>query len=145
MDHLMSARRPDLVLTKKKKKKKKKKRRKKLKRTCRIVDFAVPADHSVKLKESEKRDKCLDLEKTVEYENGGDTNCDWCTRYIHQRIGTMTGGLGNKRTSGDHPNYSIIVISQNTEKSPGDLRRLAVTQTLVRNHRLTVVWKTLKK
>ena len=31
--------------------------------------------------------------------------------------------------SRDHPNYSIIEISQNTEKSPGDLRRLVVTQT----------------
>ena len=30
---------------------------------------------------------------------------------------------------GDHPNYSIVDNSQNTEKSPGDLRRLAVTQT----------------
>ena len=30
------------------------------KRTCRIVDFAVLAYHSVKLKESEKKDKYLD-------------------------------------------------------------------------------------
>ena len=35
-------------------------------------------------------------------------------------------------------------ISQNTEKSPGDLRRLVVTQTPVKNHQLTLVWKTLK-
>ena len=28
---------------------------------------------------------------------------------------------------GDHPNYSIIENGQNTEKSPGHLRRLAVT------------------
>ena len=28
---------------------------------CKIVDFAVPADHRVKLKESEKKDKYLDL------------------------------------------------------------------------------------
>ena len=31
------------------------------KRTCKIVDFAVPADHKIKLKESEKKDKYLDL------------------------------------------------------------------------------------
>ena len=31
------------------------------KRTCRIVDFAVLADHRVKLKESEKKDKYLDF------------------------------------------------------------------------------------
>ena len=51
-DHLIPARRPDLVINNKKKKKKK---------TCRLVDFAVPADHRVKIKESEKEDKYLDL------------------------------------------------------------------------------------
>ena len=40
-DHLISARRPDLIIINKKK------------RTCKIVDFAVPADHRMKLKESE--------------------------------------------------------------------------------------------
>ena len=38
------------------------------------------------------------------------------------------------RTSGDPPNYSIIKIGQNCEKSPRDLRSLAVIQTPVRNH-----------
>ena len=54
-------------------------------------------------------------------------------------IGKRTGGLGNKRSNGDHPNYSIVEIGQNTEKCPGDLGRVAVTQTPVRNHRLTLV------
>ena len=43
--------------------------------------------------------------------------------------------LERERTSGDHPNCSIIKIGQNTEKSPGDLRRLAVTQTPVNTFR----------
>ena len=55
-DQLISARRPDLVLVNKKKKKKKKEK----KRTW-IVDFAVLAEHWVKLKESEKREKNHDL------------------------------------------------------------------------------------
>ena len=38
----------------------------------------------------------------------------------HQRIGARTGRHRNKRTSGDHPNNSIIEIDQNTEKSPGE-------------------------
>ena len=46
----------------------------------------------------------------------------------HQRISTRTVGLGNKRTSGDYPNYCIDVIGQNTKKSPEDLRKLTVTQ-----------------
>ena len=32
-------------------------------------------------------------------------------------------------TGGDYPNYCIIKIGQNTEKSPGDFKRLAITQT----------------
>ena len=48
-DHLISARRPDLMIVNKKR------------RTCRIVDFAIPADHRLKLKETEKRNKYLDL------------------------------------------------------------------------------------
>ena len=75
----------------------------------------------------------------MEHENDGDTNCNWCSRYSHQKISRRTGGLGSKRTSGDHPNNSIIKIGQNTEKSPRDLRRLAVTQSPVRNQQLTLM------
>ena len=50
-----------------------------------------------------------------------------------------TEGVGSWRTSGDHPNYSIIENGQNTEKSPGDLRRLAVTQTPVKDYQLTLI------
>ena len=57
----------------------------------------------------------------------------------HQRIGLRTGELGNKRTSEDHPNNSIIKISQNTKKSFGDLRIFAVAQNPVRSHQLTLV------
>ena len=35
--------------------------------------------------------------------------------------------------SGDRPNYYIIENGQNSEKSPGDLRRLAVIQTPVKD------------
>ena len=63
----------------------------------------------------------------MEHESDSYTNCDWCFQYSNYRINKGTGGLGNWRTSGDHPNYSIILNDQNTEKCPGDLRRLAVT------------------
>ena len=55
-DHLISARRPDLIIINKKKKKK---------RIWKIVDFAVPADHRIKLKECEKKDKYLDLAREL--------------------------------------------------------------------------------
>ena len=70
----------------------------------------------------------------MEHESGGDTNCNWCTRYSHQRIGTGFGGLGNKKTIRVHPNYSIAKNDQNTGKSPGDLRRLVVIHTLQEDH-----------
>ena len=41
--------------------------------------------------------------------------------------------------SGDHPNYSIVENGQNTEKSPGESRRLAVTQTPVKDHQITLM------
>ena len=44
-----------------------------------------------------------------------------------------------KRTSRDHPNHSIVKIGQNTKKSPGDLRKLVVTQTPMENHLLKLV------
>ena len=37
----------------------------KKKKTCRIVDFAVPADHRIKLKECEKKEKYLDLTREL--------------------------------------------------------------------------------
>ena len=52
-DHLIPATRPDLIIINKKK------------RTYKIVDFAIPADHRIKLKEYEKRDKYLDLAREL--------------------------------------------------------------------------------
>ena len=53
-DHLISARRPDLIAINNNKG-----------RICKIVDFAVPADHRIKLKECEKKDKYLDLAREL--------------------------------------------------------------------------------
>ena len=50
---IIPARRPDLIIIIIKK------------RTCKIVDFAVPADHRIKLKECEKKDKYLDLAREL--------------------------------------------------------------------------------
>ena len=48
----------------------------------------------------------------------------------------MPGGLGSWWTGIDYPNDSITENGQNVERSPGDLRRRAVTQTPVKNHQL---------
>ena len=80
----------------------------------------------------------------MENENNGDTSFIQCAQYGHQRISKGPERIGNKNTSGDHPNYILIKIGQNTEKSPGDLKKLDVTQTPVEYHQLILVWKTLK-
>ena len=54
----------------------------------------------------------------------GDTNCNWCVRYNSKDLVKRNGKRGDKRTSGNYQEYSAIKICQNTEKSPGDLRKL---------------------
>ena len=49
-----------------------------------------------------------------------------------------TGGFGNKRTSGARPDNYIIKISQDTEKSPEDFRRIAVTLNSMKDYKQTV-------
>ena len=58
---------------------------------------------------------------------------------IPKRLGKGPGRVGNRRTSSDHPNYSMLKIVQNTEESPGDLRRLSVTQTPGKDYQLKLV------
>ena len=53
-DHLIPARRPDLIIINKKKT-----------RIGKIIDFAVSADHRINLKECEKKDKYLDLAREL--------------------------------------------------------------------------------
>ena len=52
-DHLISARTPDLIIINNKK------------RIGKIMDFVVPADHRIKLKECEKKDKYIDLAREL--------------------------------------------------------------------------------
>ena len=52
-------------------------------------------------------------------------------------LGTVIKGLVQGLE--DHPNYCIIEIGQNTQKSHGDLMRLAITQAPEESHSLTLV------
>ena len=101
-------------------------------RICKIMDFAVPTEYRLKLKESEKQDKYFDLARELKKL--------WNLKVTIVPImigafGTVTKGLLKGledlecvwRTTGDYPNYGTIENGQNTEKSPRDLKRLAVT------------------
>ena len=101
--------------------------------------FDVPADHRINLKECEKKDKYLDLARELKK--------PWnmyvtIVPIVIGALGTITkrpGGLGSWQTGRDYPNDSIVENSQNPETSPGDVMRLAVTQTSVKNHQLTLM------
>ena len=60
-------------------------------------------------------------------------------------IGKEDRRVGNHWTICDHPNCRIVEIDQNTEKSSEDLRRLTITQTLLKDIQLMLVGKTLKR
>ena len=97
-----------------------------------------PADHSIKLKEWEKKDKYIDLARELKKLWNRKVSI---VPMLIGAFGTVTEGLlknledlevgGRVETI---QNDSIIEDSQNTEKSPVDLRTLAVTQTPVKNH-----------
>ena len=75
--------------------------------------------------------------KAVEHVVDSDIYCMW-----YKRLERKTGGIGNYRKNRNHTDYSISEIVHNTEKSPGDLRRLAVTQTPMKDQPQTLMWKT---
>ena len=100
--HLILARKPNLILINKKK------------RTCHQVDFAIPADHRIKIKQNEKqKDRQISGRElnTVIHESDSDTNCCWCTWNSLQRLGKKTSGTENQRKNEDCPNYSTVKIS----------------------------------
>ena len=147
-DHLISTRRPDQIIINNKNKKQKNKNKKKT-RIYKIVDFAVPVDHRIKLKECEKKDKYLDLARELKNLWNIEVTIvpivigafDTITkRFIKRPRGLEVGGRVETIQ-----NDSITENSQNPKKSPGDLRRLAVTQTPVKNHHLILMGKTLKE
>ena len=104
-DHLILARRPGQVIINEKMLK---------------SGLCWPAEHRVKLKNAKRKintSTSPGFEKAVEHENDGDINCNRCTWYSHERIGTETEELWNK---------SIAKIRQNTDENPRYLKRLTV-------------------
>ena len=130
-DHLIPARRPGLITINNKK------------RTCKIVNFAVPADHRIKLKECEKKDKYLDLARELKKLWNMQVTI---IPIVIGAFGIVTKGLlkgledlevgGRVETI---QTTALLRTARILRRSPGDLRRLAVTQTPVKNHRLTLM------
>ena len=83
------------------------------------MNFAIPTDYWVKLKENEKKYKYLGLARELKKLRNVKVTI---IPIVIGAFGTVTKGLfkglGNKRTSGDHPNYYIIENVLNNEKRP---------------------------
>ena len=110
-----------------------------------LCHFSRPqSENKRKQKERQIPRSCLRAEKAIEQEGDSDTNCNSCVWNGPHKLGKGTDKVGNQSKNWDHPDYSIIEIRQNTEMSAADLKRLAVTQTPVKDYQLMLVWKTCK-
>ena len=132
-DHLISARRPDLMIINNKK------------RICRIVDLAFPVNHSTNLKERKKKDKDLDLTrdliKTLEHEM---TIMHIITGVIGSDTKGLVQGLEDLQITRRVESIQCTTLLNRTAYCE-ESWRLVVTHTSVKDNQLTVVWKTLKE
>ena len=107
------------------------------------MDFAILRDYRVQTKESENVDKYLELarelKKNVDRAGDDDTYCSWYTWNGPHKSEKESGTDGDQRKNLENPDYGITEIGQNTEKSPGDLKRYAVTHSLLKADQLTLV------
>ena len=102
------------------------------------MDFAFLAGHSLKLKESEKKDKYIDL--TRELKKLWNMKVAFIP-FVIGVLGTVTKGLVKGLEDLEITEWLetiqttlIVKIGQNIAKSPGELRKFAVTQTSVKDH-----------
>ena len=63
---------------------------------------------------------------------------------VFKSLEKKTGGIGNRRNNQDLLINTNVKIGKNTEKTPGDLSRLALTQIPVKDHQLKLVGITCK-
>ena len=109
------------------------------KTTCYLADFAVAADHREQRERSERLEKFLDLAK--------ESKKLWNMKVMVILIVAGTLGMLKKRLEeleirGRIKTIQItalIRLARNTLMCPGDPRRLAVTQTPVKDHQLKLL------
>ena len=96
----------------------------------------------MKIKENGKKDKYLDPAKKLKML--GNIKITVIQIITGSFVMVPKGFKGteraeNIRTCRYQADFSITKISQNTEKSHGGMRRLAITQTPAKDHQLTLV------
>ena len=120
----------------------------KKKRTCIIVDFAVPADHRIKLKEGQKKDEYLNLAWELKKlwnikvtiisimigTFGAVTK--WLLKWLEDLV---IGGWAETILT-----TALLRTARLLRRVPGTFWDL-LTQTSVKDHQLMLMWKTLKE
>ena len=137
-DYLIPTRRADLMIVSKKKKENQPNRR--------LWRPGWPKSENQGKRT--KRQKLRSYQRTKNaMEHGGDddTNCYWCTWNDLQRLSKIAERVENRRTSFDHPDYSIVEVGKNTEKGMRHLKTLAFVQTPAKYYQLTLVGKSRKE
>ena len=127
-NHLIPARRPDLIIINKKKKK----------RTYKIVDFAVPADHRIKLLECEKKDEYLDLARELKKLWNMQVTI---IPIVIGTFGTITKGLLKGLEESEFGGQVETIQTTALLKTARILRRVLETWGDLLSHRLQ--WKTI--
>ena len=136
MDHLISARRPDLIIINKKKK------------LCKIVDVAVLADHRIKLKTYEKKDKYLNLARELKKLWNMKVTI---VRIVIGAFDTITKGLLKGLEVWNLADGNWLSERQQHWERPEywegswRLEKTCCHSNSSENHQLALMWKTLKE
>ena len=112
------------------------------KRICKIVDFAVPADHKINLKESEKKDKYLDLARELKKL--------WNMKVtivpiVIGAFGTITKGLLKGLDDLEFGEWVETIQTTALLRTARILRWVLETWGDLLSLKLTLMWKTLKE
>ena len=108
-NHPISARKPDVVLINK------------TKRTCHFVDFVVPVDHRMRIKESYKYlDSARELKETVKHERDSDIQCRCNFWNGSQNPGKETGRIEDQKKNWAQLDHGIA------KKSLGDPKKVMI-------------------
>ena len=86
-------------------------------RTCWIVNFAVLVNHRVKFKENEERDQYLYFARELKKQWNMEVTViplvtSACRAVLKGFLSQRARRVENRRTSGDHLNYSIVEVSR---------------------------------
>ena len=117
--------------------------------TCRPVNFAVPEEHRVKRKESEKISKYSDLARELKKLWNMMVTLisivSGAVGMVRKSLEKKTEGSGYQKQNWDYSHHCTFKIDWNTQKSLWDVNIFTFIRPPVKDRQLTLEWKTLKE